>query len=462
MATEKRDEVDEVFPDPDGLGDEEEGAQPTTKDYICRYCPAGPFSSTQKRRRHEQREHKNEASQATAKGRMEQATGGVPATTLSEKAKEFAESVAASAPDMKAATKKQMIEAFENESDVLVRNATELENFLDDYGLTLHQIRQVVRRIIGRRSTTSGFSDGNQMVQAYNPATGQPMSVIIMGQGNPQTPASPPIIIASPGGGEKDSTPPALTRDDVEDIVERMVSKIAEANQPPPGPAPNMRSFQEPILHPESGQPMVDAKGQIMMRYVQEPIDPLTSTLGIFKELGIFDKEAPPPVITAEEVASKVAETVGANQPQGPSPEILELTRKFDDFKAGADKDDAVRGAIRDTTTDLMRQYQPLLDDLRDKESKSGLTDFQAELSNNRDQTRDMLNTLNNFQSGVREDFQPMVKQMAATNLKAQGFSEQAIADILASPTAPAPEGSRVDIGRASARDTMKQWVKEA
>ncbi len=450
-------EVDEVFPE--DVEDEEESAPLPVVGHMCRYCPAGPFKTTATRRRHETRTHPDEASVATQTRRIEKATGGIPESSLTERAKEFAEAVEAAAPDLKSNSKKQLIQAFENESELLVRNERELEDFLDDYGLTIHQIRQIRRRIIGRKGALDANTGGNQQVMAINPTTGQQVPVIVLGgQGSPSP--GQPIIIAQP---ERPDTPPGLTRADVKEMMEDMVDKITASTQQPPAVSPNIRVYQEPIINQESGKPQLDDKGQIMIRYVQEPIDPMASTMKMMKEMGLFDKETGPVPATIDQIIAGVRETIKDDRPAGPSPEITELTRKFDSFMADSERDAAVSDAVEKTVGRLMNEYRPSLDKLRELETQSGLNDFQAELMNSRETSREMMKGLEGFRDGVRDDLKPLVHQFAAGNLRNMGFSEQATVDILAQSQAgpSTSDTTPADIGRRRRLNTMQNWARE-
>ena len=86
--------------------------------------------------------------------------GGLEWTTLSERAKEFVRSLegAEVLQGMTKARRRQLIRQYDDEAGYLTKNAQELENFLDDYGLTRSQMRQVVRRLISRNR--SGASPG--------------------------------------------------------------------------------------------------------------------------------------------------------------------------------------------------------------------------------------------------------------------------------------------------------------
>ena len=172
-------ETETLFPTEEETGGEEQSPKPRASkegEYYCRYCPAGPFKTTSRRSKHERGSHADEKE-------LTKSAGGLEVSGLSERTKEFAEVLSAVVTDIRAATKKQVILAFEQEADMLVRDRRELEDFLDDQGFTLHQIRQIARRIIGRGNRGTDLGSGaHQQAMAYDPRTGQSVPVIVSTQ----------------------------------------------------------------------------------------------------------------------------------------------------------------------------------------------------------------------------------------------------------------------------------------
>lgn len=456
----------------------------TKKHYSCRYCPK-TYESNNGRWKHEGVKHPEEqAAAAAGVGPVDQAAPGddQPAadssppptgrpsgggTAMSETAKQLALALDAAVPTLRPATKTQMLQGFENEAEELTRNVVALENFLSDYGLTVHQIRQIRRTIFGRTGNEAPNS-GQQTVMGFNPQTGMTTPVIVIGgQGpSPQAQPYPQPVVIQPSVSE---APPAqgVTKDDlremVSDLWERVEQRLAVAQQAPV--SPNVRVFQEPIRD-ASGAVMVDSNGAPLIRTVQEPIDAMGNALKFVTDAGLLRRDdpapAPVPVPTVDEISARVRDDLEKSQPREADPALTQLTAEFAQLRGRLERDDAVRDAIAETTTALVAQFEPQLSKLAALEGRQGVNDFQAQINSQRDTSKDLMGNLTSFSNDLRADLRPLVLQLAAMNLKQIGLSDSAIADLLRPPPAPTESTSvgLVDMAKRRATSTLERWTQ--
>lgn len=380
-------------------------------------------------------------------------TGGIPWDNLSEKGKLLAEALdAAVDPAFRSQTRRQMLQAFEDQSTELLQNPAELETFLDDYGLTLHQIRQIKRRLLPRREYQQSMAGGGQQTMVFDPRTGQMVPVIVISPGGGVAPPAPgnPVIV-SPDFGQRGNQEPPLTRKDVLEILEEWEerrSRKGRSEEPPPF-NPNVRRFQEPII---------DQRGNQVMRWVEEPINPLQEAVGFLAQLGLVgQKDGQPNGVTIEDVREAVKNA--APRQEGLSPDVVALRETVVQLQAKLEAREQQEQAVQAATDRVLASLEPDIRRLREYEARQGITDYQADLAHQEKLTGRVMQTLDYFREGLREDLQPMFKAFAAAQLRSQGLGEQAITDILT----PRSSGLAAAGGEAHARraqTVVQRWVK--
>ena len=436
--------------------------------YMCRYCPAGPWPSTSGRRRHETREHGDKKERETQTLDLNKKTGGLEFSSLSEKAKEFVEALdAAVDSSFKAASRKQLIQAYQEEADVLSKEGTELENFLDDYGLNLHQIRQIRRRIIGRAGGTRAIGgNGSSHTVAYNPVTGQSVPIIVLNQGSQQRERDQTPLIISTGNGDRPAltAPQGVTPEDVVEIIESYFDKFFKKQEEERRTAAaaevqasaHTRRYQEPVLTAD-GHPVLSPNGEPIMRWVIEPIDPLSNALKFLSTNGILGgRTETAKTLTAEEVRAIIRE----ESPKPVDPAMQELKEGFKDLKTAVETKEKIETSVKVATEHLMEGLKPQLEELRDLRSRGPLSDAQAEIAYHERLSGGMITSMDKFRDGIREDLQPIFIQTAAANLKHLGLSEQTIGDILRKPAPANSPAQATVVEKRRAAQVMEKWVK--
>ena len=407
------------------------------KKIICRWCPAGPFENGQRRQRHERREHPDQYKENASMLRQRIQSGGATdlVGSMSEKGIKFTEALDAVAPGMRSNQKKQIILAFEQDASALGSDPKELEDFLDDCGLTIHQIRLVIRSLIPR----SQRNPSNQVL-AYDPRTGTQIPIILPGATNSSRESGAPMIITGSSQG--------ITKDDVIDIVDRMLIKQEQRqSNNSPHPVSSIRRVQQPAMGAD-GQPLVDTRGQVVMSWIEEPIDPATTLITTLMEMGM---------ITSPKSMSEIIKSFDSTKTEGEktSPGLESLQKEFTEFRHVLEKDQAAQAAADGAVKALM----PQIEELRAQASQVGLSDHQADLNHQTQLLREVNNIMDGFRSGLRADLQPVFAQLTANQLKTMGLSDSAIAEVITTMNSPSPTVTKPQDSKVAA--AMNKWVND-
>ena len=399
---------------------------------------------------------------------------GVRMDTVSELTRQFAEALESAAPEMSPGKKRQLILAFDAQSIGMAHHRAKLEHFLNASGLLASQaefIKLVMLGVdepqwpsIGRQW---GAPDGGPQAMTWDPQSGRmvPAPIFMMG-GNNSPAASPnPFFFMPPGFGH--SPGEGLTRRDLEDVVEKLAEKLKPPAPSQPAAAANIRRYHRPLLGPD-GQPMTDASGHYLMDTVEEPMDPLTSAIQLLSSFGVIGKQEAP-VLTAEEISQAVV--LGLEHLNPPSketdPELLELKREVaDSHKAlqeyihRSELKETEQKAAENAVNRTMTALQPMLDELKDLKTKTGLTDHQYELRHQESLHKGILGAFQQGIAGLRADLQPFAMQGMVAQMKSLNLDDNVIGDILqrmAPPLGTAAAAPAADL-RA---ETLKKWVND-
>ena len=481
---------------------EANGAKPKGH-FPCRYCPEDNFSTPLVRRNHERRYHPEEfklaeagladdrqAKKSTGKGQAPVSTppkvaeepqyraatvAGVRMDTVSELTRKFAQALDDTAPDMSPGKKRQLILAFDDHSVGMLNNRARLEHFLNASGLLASQAEFIKLVMLGMDDGQGPGGNpwnspgGGPQAMTWDPHSGRmvPAPIFMMGGNNaPANPASqPPFFFMPPGYGH--SPGEGLTRRDLEDVVDKLAEKLKPPAPVQPAPAVNLRRYQRPVAGPD-GQPMTDESGRFVMAWVEEPLDPLANAFEMLRTIGVVGKSEAPP-LTAEDISAAVVEGVQQVIPpqKETDPEVAELRREMaeshkalQDYIHRTELKDTEQQATEAAVARTMTAVQPLLDELKNLQSKTGLTDQQYQLQHEGGIVKDILGTVQQGIAGLRADLQPFAMQGMAAQLKTLNLDDNVIGDLLqrmATPTAAGTPKSGADL-RA---ETLKKWVND-
>jgi len=483
------------------LEPEANGARPRSK-FPCRYCPEDNFSTPLVRRNHERRYHPEEfklAEAGLADGRQEKkksadkpdeaptpaapveqpqyratTVAGVRMDTVSEVTRKFAEALESAAPEMSPGRKRQLILSFDENSVGMQNNRGRLEHFLNRCGLLASQAEFIKLIMLGMddgpgpgNGNLWGSPGGGPQAMTWDPQSGRmvPAPIFMMG-GNNSPAASPnPFFFMPPGYGH--SPGEGLTRRDLEDVVDKLAEKLKPPAATQATPAVNIRRYQRPVTGPD-GQPVTDAGGHFLMAWVEEPMDPLASAIQLLSSFGVIGKQEAP-VLTAEEISQAVV--LGLEHLNPPSketdPELLELKREvseshkaLQDYIHRSELKETEQKAAEDAVNRTMAAVQPMLDELKELRSKTGLTDQQYELQHQESLQKGILSTFQQALSGLRADLQPFAMQGMVAQMKTLGLEDNVIGDILQRWTPPlATAGTTSGADRRA--ETLQKWVND-
>lgn len=398
---------------------------------------------------------------------------------VSELTRKFAHALQDTAPDMAKGKMRLIILGFDQASYSMGHDASRMTSFLTTCGLSAPQTEFIKMVMLG---TDPGQSpngnpwgmpnNGGPTAMTWDNRTGQmvPTPIFMLGGNNgaaaPPGYGGPPTIYMPPGYGAAQPPGDGLTRRDLDDAIDRLAEKIKPA-EPTAVAGPPMRRIQK-VLTDVQGNAMTDAAGNYLTGWVEEPISAVNDTLVMLREIGAIGAKDPPPPLSAGEIAEAVQGAVAQLVPEntGPSPEMVEMReelresrREFGDYMHRTELKDAETRAADEAVSKTMSTVQPLLDELKEMRSKTGLSDQQYELAHQEKIQGNILATLQTGMLGIRQDLQPLAMQSMVASMKGLGVEDNVIGDILQRMTV-APTGASTQAVDDRRAQTMRDWAK--
>ena len=441
------------------LNEQDPTPAPAKSKFPCRYCDEF-YVNALVRFQHEKKEHGDEVAAKNVdkedESRVKEITrmaGGIKPETLTEMTRAFIEAVDAAAPEMTAARRKQFVKAYDADYPETVRD---LEEFLHDWSMSMPQIRLITRSLFPRRNReeqNTGWGSGQQSMMAMDPTTGRTIPIIVVnGNGGQQSPQGPLIFQAPAAEAPRESLTKADVAVEVRTVVSEEFAKLTASMTKEP--SPSIRRRQEPITN-DAGEMILDGNGNVAMRWVEEPVNEslsLEKMLDLLTKFGLFGSQ--PKVLTPEEIAVAVTKSLPAPIPVA-DPQVADLKDQMTTLSHRLEMRDEVSRAVETSTAQVMDSMQPQLDELKNLRNSQGQTDHQASLAHEERLTQTVVTTLASQLGNIRDDLRPLVITQAASQLRQQGFSPQAIVDMVQTHTSQEATASSPD----KVASALEKWT---
>jgi len=435
-----------------------------SKIYTCKHC-GQEFDNSIKLARHIQAEHRGELQAEKEAEKLAGRLGGLTPDELSEKTLEFAEALEAAAPDLNAKTRKQMLLAYDDDSDTLSRDARACEDFLDDYGLRRKQQRQIIRQLFGsRRPEQAGL-------EALGLKTAQtPFGTMLILDRDARSQA--PLFFGGGGGGESPETARAQAKLEARmERLEEALTGIAEAMKNREPPAPPMRRGRR-VVFDKDGNIATDSQGNIIYEPYEEPWEPgardtTTETLLPLLVNRAFAERKEPKEIDEEALALKIkeriapkgegdAKSVAAEVKDSLRSELSEVRKEIESMKTEHQTQQAIEAATRP----LQAQLDAMTAQLAERGGYKGLSDSQAQLRFQKELVDTVVSAVGDQLTGVKEELRPFVLQQAVQSLRNQGLGDEVIRQFLSAVRERVPAGTIPETAKEEALRRIKEWSK--
>jgi len=430
------------------------------KPYTCEYCGEG-FDTSVKKAQHIRADHREETEAKKRADELAARLGGLPPEELSEKTREFAEALDAAAPGMQPKKIRQMLKAYDEQVKDLSTDPKALEDFLDDYGLTRRQQRQILRQMMGGRRETAGVATSGPGMGFHTVQTPWgPMAMLVVNRGEGDRVAPIPWTQPTPTESPEQARREARFEARMDRMEERLKGLLETGGKRAAGPQePPMRRGQRPIFDSD-GNLILDKEGNPVYEQYEEPWeaggrDPLTELL-LRRELA--RKE--PREIDEEALALKLREKI---KPEGTSDsqvvsKLDALSKTVEGMKAASEIERAVEAATRP----LRQQLETQSALLGERTTYKGLSDSQAQLRFQKELVDTVVATVGDVIQGFREDMRPVILRQAVEGLRKEGVGEEMINRFLGAVREKVPTGAIPEKAKEEALKRVQQWARQS